>query len=272
MSDNAMVNMSRDEVVEALNGIRAIDKADSEQMAQAIDAITEGVGEPRTSTKLFGKMLQDKLNELLNEAVADALILNDRSAPLVRRITVEEQFNIWAAPYRDLLSESGDRAEFDTMLKSLRAYLADFTEKYYADNADSYDRKWREIGAYRALVAKYGTIDVTDRAQRDTFYRLSTTAEEWLEESNKAIRILQEQFALQIQSVVEMATNVIMAEAGVNEAVIDANEDLREVIAEWKGDVESKIAATFDEMMAAIQGDRDRRYLELWAEPQPAQE
>ncbi len=270
-----MVNMSRDEVIEALRGIRRINDADNQALQRAIAEIAGNPSEPNASMQTLSGMPQAQLQEVLIAVTADSLILNDRSVPLVRRETVNEAFDKWSKPYQARLS-GDDRAQFEAILETLRSYLTNVIEQSNADVESAYDRKWREITAYRDLVAERGTIDATDKELRDTFIRRSTTPEEWRAESDEAVRIMIEQNVAMVRTLFEQlfeqAKKAVASE--YPDMIIDdeIDDEFNDEIKSMERELQEQLAPVLKAMTDAVRAYCDCRYLELWAEPSSAQD
>ncbi len=251
---SSLVNISRDEVVEALRGAYALQQADTKALSAAIEAALGQSAAPKAEADLA---IMQVVTDTLIGLTADSLILGDRSSPLLRREAMLEavQFALRSTQF-DVDDEA--KPVIEAAIESIGSSVVDFVDGLRDAPEKSHDRAWNQVNAYRQLLTEHGVVDPSNQKLRDEFIRLSTTEADWIEETEKVTKVFATSLRQMVDAIISSLVETLAAQDG-----LDADD-----ISELKAEITDELDGMFTEQVTnaarAIQSYRDRRFMEVW--------
>ena len=254
---STLVNISRTEVVGALQGIYALQQADNEALSAAIET---ALGQPSTPKTKADLAMAQVVTDVLVGLMADSMILGDRSSPLLRRDAMLEAVQV-SLRSTQFDVDDDTKPAIEAALDSIGAAVVDFVDELVEAPEKSHDRAWRQVNAYRQLVTEHGVVDPSDQKLRDEFVRLSSDEADWIEQTEKVTK----SFATGVRKMIDTITGSLLETLAAQDG-LNGDE-----IAELKKMMEAELGGMFtkqmDDAAREIQSYRDRRFLEVWIMP-----
>ena len=253
---SSLVNISRNEVVEALRGANALLKADNDALASAIDVAMDN---PSPTTQIDPVIMQ-MVTDTLIEVTADSLILGDRSQPLVRRELMLEPFQIALRSAKFDVDEGLMRAINDA-LDSLGTSFVDIIDEAQGAPEKSHAHAWAQVNAYRQLTTEHGTVDPDNQELRDEFIRFSSSEAEWVEQTEKLAKTVSASIRKMVDAIIDSILRLLAAQDGLSA------DDIAKLKDEMTPEMDDMLTELTTRSSRAIQAYRDRRFMEIWVIP-----
>ena len=265
-----MINIPRDELVAT---VRAISELSIEDQRLLLEEIQSRAGAQMGAVGAMPEIDLEEIKHALGdrvEAMVDKLIINDRTVPLVEfnfqevlgkaasDVAVTEEFE-------DL--DDGDVDDIKAALTKATQAAKPMILQSPEEVAQSYSLMWRRIDAYRALKQELGTIDSTNQSVRNEFIRRSTTPEEWLRESFKALTKMLDQISGAMESFVNSFIDAYALTQMGDQGSAFTTADIEELKAETSAELRASFKLVIDMIKESAQVYLDQRYLEIWVEP-----
>ena len=254
---STLVNVSRNEVVDALRGAYALQQADTKALSAAIEAALGQSAAPKAEADLA---IMQVVTDTLIGLTADSMILGDRSSPLLRREAMLEavQFALRSTQF-DV--DDDTKPVIEAAIESIGSSVVDFVDGLRDAPEKSHDRAWNQVNAYRQLVTEHGVVDPSDQKLRDEFVRLSSDEADWIEQTEKVTK----SFATGVRKMIDTITGSLLETLAAQDG-LNGDE-----IAELKKMMEAELGGMFtkqmDDAAREIQSYRDRRFMEIWVIP-----
>lgn len=257
--NSAMINIPRDELISTLMGIIELQQADQRSLLASLNELATGTGMNTTDISATDA-IQSELTRGLVELMADNLILNDRVLSLVGPADFARLIQRIASALPADASEE-ERMMYDVQSDALGS-MTEMVVTGLDDPEKDYDRAWRQINAYRDLCTERGAIDVEDQGLRDEFLRRSSTAEEWIEKTNKLSDVLGIRLHEAMRHTVKA---LISALVKVDPELADVDAGSLQVFQEEVDqEVQAAISPFVDKLTHMMQAYMDKRYIEIW--------
>lgn len=271
-STQGMINIPRDRLVVVLQGIIELTLEDQRSL---LDTLRGRLASQASSFEGLGSLDIGLMKDVAIDAaevMADKLIINDRSVPLQTTSIKDRLGEVMSSPEVTDFIASNDtddaRAIRDAISKAVESQ-ASVGVQTPDEIARSYEVTWRRVDAYLSLEKELGSIDPSSQTTRDEFIRRSVTPEEWSTEAYKDLTAILDQFAAALEGFMDTFIDALV------ENQLGDGEQVSSVLAELvKGQVRTMLNAElepfFTQLKQAARAFLDRRYMELWVEPDMA--
>lgn len=263
---STMVNIPRDEIVDVLTGITLLQREDARSLRGKLNEFVASISgtPPFDPTGVTDDTDMHLYMHDIVQVMADSLILNDRTLPLVSPAAVAELSRHVVSPLSSDASDE-DRRIQQVQIDAVTACMESIAVQLSTDNEKDYDRTWRQIEAFRKLSAERGNLDIHDQSLRDEFVRMSSTPEEWAERTSKIIDVFTNEFPKLMEGVVK--TLIAMFAASDPEmGELDAD-DLEEIDDAVTDELKKVVAPIMAQISGVVQAYMDERYIDIWVKP-----
>lgn len=249
--------ISREEIVESLQYVSDTSLAERDKFDMALRG---ALGQPSGPQYEIDPALRRSITDMVNDFMADSLMVGDRSQPLV---TMEDMRVCMQAAYRsNLTSLAGDDAAIlESTAEPVVSSLLSFVNGLSETNEKAHDRAWRMIRAYILLKNKYGLVDPLDEQKYNEFVRLSTVEAEWISDNHRLVEMINQQSRALVASIIDSLIDAMGAEDGLEpDEISEIKEETAELIDEGFDEL---VARIIDQAMAY----RAKRFAEIWGSP-----